>query len=95
MLPEALRAWRIVRGEQESSRRPLSQKELSVRAQHHGGKVSPTLIAMIETGERQPSLTNALAIARALRVSLLAIATCTPEVAALIRKAEAGGEAAA
>lgn len=87
ILPEALRAWRRVRGEQwTTTNKPLAQKDLAERA-----GVSPTLIAMIETGERQPSLSNGLAIARALKVSLLAIATCSADVEALIRNAENGG----
>lgn len=75
VLPEGLRAWR--------KERDWSQKELAERS-----GVSPTLIAFIETGERQPSLSNALAIATALGVTLRAFATVTPEVAALMEAAE-------
>jgi transcriptional regulator with XRE-family HTH domain len=83
VLPEALRAWR--------NERKWSQKELADRTRVIDGSerlVSPTLIAMIETGERQPSLSNGLAIARALGVSLLALATCSPEIESMIRTAE-------
>lgn len=68
MLPEALRAWRAERG--------YSQKELAERAGPH---VSHTLIAMIETGERQPSRLNAEDIAKALGVTLEAIAFIYPD----------------
>lgn len=68
MLPGALKAWR---GE-----RQWSQKEL---AQQTGGAVSATLIAMIETGERQPSRLNAEDIAKALGVPLEAIAFIYPD----------------
>lgn len=68
MLPGALRAWR--------SERKISQKELSERT---GGRVSATLIAMIETGDRQPSRLNALDIAEALGVPLDALAFVYPD----------------
>ncbi len=57
MLPGALRAWRAERG--------WSQEELAQRA-----GCSPTLIALIETGKRQPSLETARRIARALGLGL-------------------------
>lgn len=66
VLPEALKAWRSERG--------WSQKELAERA-----GVSPTLIAMIETGERQPSRLNADDIAKALDVPLEAVAFVYPD----------------
>jgi transcriptional regulator with XRE-family HTH domain len=65
-LPEALKAWR--------KERDLSQKALAGAA-----GVSPTLIAMIETGERQPSRLNADDIAKALGVPLEAIAFVYPD----------------
>lgn len=68
MLPDALQAWRKERG--------FSQKLL---AEKTGGAVSPTLIAMIETGDRQPSRMNAQDIADALGVPLTAIAFVYPD----------------
>lgn len=68
MLPDALQAWRKERG--------WSQKLL---AEKTGGTVSPTLIAMIETGDRQPSRINADDIAAALGVPLTAIAFVYPD----------------
>lgn len=77
MLPGALKAWREVRGKQwNPDGKPLSQKQL---ARLTGGSVSQTLIAMIETGERQPSRLNAEDIARALDVPLDAIAFVYPD----------------
>lgn len=69
VLPEALKAWRTQRG--------WTQKDLAIRS-----AVSPTLIALIETNERQPSLTNALAIAKALDVPLRAFALLHVDVEA-------------
>lgn len=66
MLPGALPAWREIRG--------LTQKTLAEKS-----GVSPTTIAMIETGERQPSRLNAEDIARALEVPLDAIAFIYPD----------------
>lgn len=66
MLPTALATWRKERG--------LTQKDL---AQASG--VSPTLIAMIETGERQPSRLNAEDLATALNVPLDSIAFVYPD----------------
>lgn len=68
MNPAALRAWRKERG--------WSQKELALRAMASGEdiSVSPTLIALIETGERQPSLRNAEAIAATFGVELAVLA---------------------
>lgn len=66
MLPEAVQTWR--------SERNVSQKTLAELA-----GVSPTLIAMIETGERQPSRLNAEDIAKALGVPLGAIAFVYPD----------------
>lgn len=68
MLPEALRAWRNERG--------WSQKALSEQT---GGNVSPTLIAMIETGERQPSRLNAEDLATAFGIPLGALAFVYPD----------------
>jgi transcriptional regulator with XRE-family HTH domain len=68
MLPGALRAWR--------AERKLSQKEL---AEATGGRVSATLIAMIETGDRQPSRLNAQDLAEALGVPLDALAFVYPD----------------
>lgn len=64
----ALKAWRKEKG--------WSQKELAARAMAQGEDVtvSPTLIALIETGERQPSLRNAAAIAAAFGVAVEVIA---------------------
>lgn len=69
VLPRALPAWRKVRG--------LSQKDLA-----QGSGVSPTLIAMIETGDRQPSRLNAEDIAKALGIDLEAIAFVYPDATA-------------
>ena len=60
MLPAAVAAWR--------KERKMSQADLARKA-----KCSEGLIAQIETGRRQPGLSNALGIARALNVSLLAL----------------------
>lgn len=61
MLPAALRAWR--------SERDLTQEQLAKRA-----GCSASLIALIETSRRQPSLPTATDIATALRVPLAALA---------------------
>lgn len=68
VLPEALKSWRNERG--------WSQKTLSEKT---GGTVSAALIAMIETGDRQPSRLNAEDIAAALGVPLQAIAFVYPD----------------
>lgn len=68
MLPGALKAWRAERG--------WTQKELAERT---GGQVSPTSIAMIETGERQPSRLAADDLAHAIGVPLDAIAYVYPD----------------
>lgn len=78
-LPGALKAWR--------KQREWSQKDLS---EHTGGNVSPTMIAMIETGDRQPSRLNAEDIASALGVPLEAIAFVYPdEMVTTVEKASA------
>lgn len=64
MLPKGLRAWRKQRG--------FTQVELAKRV-----GCSETLIALIETGRRQPGIDNAKAIAEALGVDLEAFATIT------------------
>lgn len=61
ILPAAVKAWR--------RERKLSQELLAEIA-----GVSPTLVALIETGKRQPSLTNAISIANAFGVPVNAIA---------------------
>jgi transcriptional regulator with XRE-family HTH domain len=61
VLPLGLKAWR--------KERKFSQGALAERA-----GCSETLIALIETGRRQPGLGNALAIAEALEVPLQAFA---------------------
>lgn len=66
MLPGALKAWRAERG--------WSQKETADRS-----GLSPTLIAMIETGDRQPSRLNAEDLALAIGVPLSAIAFVYPD----------------
>lgn len=63
VLPKGLRAWRAERG--------LSQAQLASATGH---QVSEGLIAQIETGRRQPGLTNGRAIASALGVDLEAFA---------------------
>lgn len=68
ILPGALRSWR--------AERKMSQKQL---AEATGGTVSASQIAMIETGERQPSRLNAEDIAAALGVPLDAIAFVYPD----------------
>ena len=70
MLPEAVKAWR--------KQREMSQKELA-----NASDVSLGLIGLIEVGERQPRLMNALNIARALGVPLKAIALVRADVANL------------
>lgn len=70
ILPEGLRAWRSERG--------WSQKDLADRS-----GLSATLIAMIETGERQPGLSNAICLAKALRVPLRAFAILHVDVDSL------------
>lgn len=67
MLPEAVKAWR---GE-----RKMSQKDLA-----NAADVSLGLIGLIEVGERQPRLMNAINIARALGVPLKAIALVRADV---------------
>lgn len=66
VLPGALKAWRAERG--------WSQKELAQRS-----GVSAALVAMVETGERQPSRLNAEDLATALGVTLDAIAFVYPD----------------
>lgn len=74
--PDAQRAWRSAdvtvyeAGKQPKTRKKMSQKELGEAA-----GVSAALIALIETGDRQPSLSNAISIAKALGVPLKAFAT--------------------
>lgn len=63
VLPEAVKAWREQNG--------FSQADLANRMRP---PVSPTLIAMIELGQRGCSRTNAEAMALALGVPLGAIA---------------------
>lgn len=63
VLPKAIKAWRGVRG--------LSQEALAEKS-----GVSAGMVALIETGRRQPGLGNLLAIAGALEVE--------PEVIAMI-----------
>lgn len=70
VLPQALKAWR---GE-----RHLSQAALAELAD-----ISEGLIAQIETGRRQPSLTNLLGIASALKVNPLALAIVHVDFASL------------
>ncbi|MCU1488313.1 MAG: Helix-turn-helix domain [Actinomycetia bacterium] len=71
MLPDAVAEWRLERG--------MSQEELA-----EASKVSGSLIALIETGRRQPGITNALAIAKALTVPITAIATVNVDLAELL-----------
>jgi transcriptional regulator with XRE-family HTH domain len=63
VLPKAVKAWRGIRG--------ISQEGLAEKS-----GVSAGMIALIETGRRQPGLGNLLAIAAALEVE--------PEVIAII-----------
>jgi transcriptional regulator with XRE-family HTH domain len=70
VLPDGLRQWRKVRGK--------TQETLGIEAD-----CSPTLIALIESGKRQPSLMVALAIASALDVPLTAFAQVHVDLAAL------------
>ena len=80
VLPKAIKAWRAVRG--------LSQEGLAAAS-----GVSAGMIALIETGRRQPGIRNLFAIAAALDVD--------PEVIAVIHldlspiSADAGEEPAA
>lgn len=57
ILPDALKAWR-------------GQRSMSQAALAEAASCSEGLIALIETGRRQPGLSNALAISRALGVPL-------------------------
>lgn len=66
VLPGALAQWR--------EERRITQKQLATMS-----GVSPTLIAMIETGERQPSRLNAEDIAKALGIPLDAFAFVYPD----------------
>lgn len=68
MLPGAMKAWRKVRG--------LSQAGLAAATKH---QVSEGLIAQIETGRRQPGLSNGKVIAAALDVPLDALAFVHPD----------------
>ena len=68
-LPVALKEWRRVRS--------MSQATLAKEAH-----VSEGLIAQIETGRRQPGLTNLLAIAKALGVNANALAIIHGDYAA-------------
>ncbi len=63
VLPEGLKAWRKERG--------FSQAGLAAATNH---QVSEGLIAQIETGRRQPGLSNGRVIAAALGVDLEAFA---------------------
>ena len=74
MLREALPAWRDAAGRLDGGR-PWSQKELARRA-----GVSHSLIALIETGDRQPSLRNAIAIAKAFGVPVKAFAVIHADI---------------
>ena len=64
VLPKGLKAWRNLRN--------VTQVELAKAV-----GCSDTLIALIETGRRQPSIENAEAIAAALGVDLEAFAFVT------------------
>ena len=66
VLPEGLRQWRKVRD--------ITQVELAKRV-----GCSDTLIALIETGRRQPGIENARAIADVLGVPLEAFALVADE----------------
>lgn len=70
VLPEGLVAWR--------TERHFTQGTLAREA-----NVSEGLIALIETGKRQPSFGNALAIARALDVPLSAFAIVHVDLAGM------------
>jgi transcriptional regulator with XRE-family HTH domain len=76
VLPEALRAWRRERG--------WTQEQLAERA-----GCSSTLIALIETGKRQPGLANAIGIARAIGVPLTALAIVHVDLDGLVPAGEA------
>lgn len=71
VLPQALKAWR---GE-----RHLSQAALAELA-----GISEGLIAQIETGRRQPGLTNLIAIAAVLRVDPRALALVHVDLGPLV-----------
>lgn len=62
ILPQAIKAWR--------KERDMSQADLAAKP----GCPSEGMIAQIETGRRQPGLSNALAIAKAFDVPIGAIA---------------------
>lgn len=70
VLPAGLRAWRAQKG--------WTQDDL-----YRESGVSASLIALIETNRRQPSLPNALALARALGVPLEAFALVHVDLAGL------------
>lgn len=73
LLPAALKAWR--------RERQWSQADLARHAECSEG-----LIAQIETGRRQPGLTNAISIARAFGVDLAAIGVIHTDAAGLAER---------
>lgn len=79
LLPDALKAWRKVRG--------WSQRELARRSECSEG-----LISTIESGHRQASITVAMRIADALDVNVRAIGLLHIDLAALFPQAEAVGQ---
>lgn len=81
LLPKAIKAWR--------KQRELSQMDLARAA-----GCSEGLIAQIETGRRQPGLTNAVGIARALGVELGALGDIYVDDSTLAAAASSPEEAA-
>lgn len=73
VLPKGLKAWRRERN--------FSQADLAAATGH---KVSEGLIAQIETGRRQPGLSNALAIAKALGIDLEAVAVIHVDLSSFV-----------
>lgn len=71
VLPKAIKAWRGVR--------ELSQEGLAERS-----GVSAGMIALVETGRRQPGIGNLLAIAAALEVEPEVIAIIHIDLSALL-----------
>jgi transcriptional regulator with XRE-family HTH domain len=86
MKPETLRAFRgIARGKKlsQSELADLASKALQANTGDPERSISESLIALIETGRRQPSVENAQAIADALGVELEALATIAPDDSAV------------
>lgn len=80
VLPRAIKAWR--------AERRLSQEGLAAKAQMSAG-----MIALIETGRRQPGIGNLLAIAAALDVEPEALAIIHVDLSPLLPDSTEAGAA--